>query len=353
MEGSQQLYIDAVSMITPIGANASMTFAAVRAGASAYRESSILGTSFEPLKIARVPIPDGSLEIPELPVERALYQQHRPQRVLGLAISALNDILPFCPTQPLPLFMAGPEAYPLGAVDGHFIQLLSQAVPSRIDVRSSRLIATGRPGGLQAVHLAFEYLSQTGAPHVLIGGADSLIDLAAMGWWDSEDRISSVNTADGFVPGEGAAFILLSANSSQRSLGAVGLPGIAREPGHRYSEKPYLGQGMADAFRLALHKYQGDPIETIYSSINGESFGAKEHGVAFTRSHQHLSSSFEVQHPADCFGDLGAAIGPALIGLAVGGIRSGKVRGPAMVCCAADHETRAACIVTTLNAFLK
>jgi len=349
MEGSQLIYIDAVSMITPIGANASMTHAAARAGISAYRESSILGTSFEPLKIAPVPIPDSSLNIPDIPPARPLYQQSRSRRILGLSIAALHDVLAYCPNEPLPLFFAAPEPAPLAAIDGHFIQLLSQSAPSRINVKSSRLFATGRPGGLQALQLAFHYFSQTGASHVLIGGADSLIDLAAMGFWDSEDRVLSSGAADGFVPGEGAAFLLVSPSASQRSLGAVHLPGVASEPGHRYSDEPYRGDGMAEAFRQALQHYSGAPITTVYSSINGESLGAKEHGVAFTRNHKHLNPSLTVQHPADCFGDLGAAVGPTLIGLAIGGIRSGNIKGPAMVCCAADHETRAACTVTALT----
>ncbi|HWV15379.1 MAG TPA: beta-ketoacyl synthase N-terminal-like domain-containing protein [Cellvibrio sp.] len=346
MEGLQQVYIYAVSMITPVGANASMTSAAIRAGISAYRESSVLGKHFEPLKIAPVPLSDDDLWIPEIPLVKALYQQRRSRRMLGLAVAALNEILPSCPDTPIPVFLAGPESIPVTAIDGYFLSLLANAAPTRIDLASSRLIATGRSGGLQAIDLAFRYLSQTGAPCVLIGGVDSLIDLKTLGIWASEDRIASSNVADGFTPGEGAAFILLSKNANSESLGTVRPPGIAVEPGHRYSAEPYRGEGMANAFKSVLRDYKGPLVEAIYSGLNGESFAAKEHGVAFTRNHQYLSPSFRFQHPADCFGDLGAAAAPVLIGLAISDIRSGRTRGPAIVCCSAEQEIRAACMVT-------
>lgn len=191
--------------------NATMTIAAVRAGINVYQESSILGKYFEPLNVAAVPIPDDRLALPDIPSGHVLYQQRRTQRMLRLAIVALNEILSNCVREPLPLFLAAPEAYPYPSIDGHFLQLLSNAIPSRLDVQSSRLIATGRAGGLQALQLAFQYLNQTGATHVLIGGVDSLIDLAAMGTWDSEDRISSVNTTDGLLQEKVLHFFLTTA----------------------------------------------------------------------------------------------------------------------------------------------
>ena len=349
MEGLQQIYINAISMITPVGANLSMTSAAIRAGRNVYRESSVLGNNLALLKIAPVPISNDDLWIPNIPPERWLYRQQRSQRMLGLAIAALNEILPSCPDTALPLFLAGPESVHSTAIDGYFLSLISMAFPNRIDHQSSRLIATGRPVGLEAVDLAYRYLSQTGATSVLVGGVDSLIDLRTLGALASEARISSLGITDGFTPGEGAAFILLSARKNAESFAVVREPGIASESGHRYSKEPYRGEGMANAFRQALNNYNGPPVDTIFSAMNGESFGTKEHGVAVIRNQQHLSPTFKLEHPADCFGDLGAAIGPILIGLAANDLRSKRTQRTALVCCSAEQETRAACALTTTH----
>lgn len=269
--------------------------------------------------------------------------------MLGLAAAALTEILPSCSESPLSLFLAGPEPIPCSVIEGHFLTLLSKAAPGRIDPVSSRLIATGRPGGLQAIELAFRYFSQINATQVLIGGVDSLIDLHLLGLLTREDRILASGIADGFVPGEGAAFILLSTVETGQTIGVVRKPAITAERGHRYSEEPYRGEGLAEAFNQALQNYSGSPIEKVYSGMNGESFGAKEYGVSMMRNQRKLSASFKHEHPADCFGDLGAAMGPILVGLAAMGSKLKNTRYTSAVCCSAEQETRAVCTVTTNN----
>lgn len=348
MDDLQYIYIDAVSMITPVGGNALMTTAAVKAGASAYMLSSIIGRKFSPLKIAPVPVSNEDLWAPDLSNEKPLYQQSRSKRMLALAAYALTEILPSCPDAPLPIFLAGPESVPFTAIDGHFLTLLSQAAPDRIDSASSRLIATGRPAGLQTIELAFRYLSQTNATHVLVGGVDSLIDLLTLGTLTNEDRTLSEDAADGFTPAEGAAFLLLSKVKTDRSISTLREPGVSTEPGHRYSQEPYRGEGLSNAVARALQNYSGPLIQTIYSSMNGESFGAKEHGVSVIRNQKHFKPDFNVEHPADCLGDLGAAAAPVLIALAAANCNSKRIPSSAIICCSADQEIRAACIVTNL-----
>jgi 3-oxoacyl-[acyl-carrier-protein] synthase-1 len=349
MEGLKEIYINAVSMVTPVGPNSAMTMAAVRAARSAYTQSPILGRDFNPLKIAPIPVADDLLWAPEISNDNWLYKQRRPRRMLGLSAAALAQILPSCPATPLPLFLAGPESIPVSAIDGSFPKLLADVAPDRIDTSSSRLIATGRPGGIQAVELAFRYLSQSAASDVLIGGVDSLIDLPILGAWSNEERITSINVGDGFTPGEAASFLLLSTSPNQRTLAKLHPPGVAEESGHRYSSTPYLGNGLAKAFTEALQGFRGPLIDTIWSSMNGESYGVKEHGVSLIRNQRSLCPSFKVEHPADCFGDLGAAIGPTLLGLAAANLYSKKTQRAAIVCCSAELETRAACVVSAIN----
>jgi 3-oxoacyl-[acyl-carrier-protein] synthase-1 len=52
-----------------------------------------------------------------------------------------------------------------------------------------------------------------------------------------------------------------------------------------------------------------------------------------------------MHHPADCFGDAGAAVGPAMIGLAVHGIRARYRNSPSLVYASSDNGERAAILV--------
>jgi 3-oxoacyl-[acyl-carrier-protein] synthase-1 len=79
--------------------------------------------------------------------------------------------------------------------------------------------------------------------------------------------------------------------------------------------------------------------------MNGEHYWAKEFGVAMTRS-SHRFSNVKHEHPADCYGDIGAATGGALIALAA--LHSLKQSTPTscLVCTSSDTAYRAAiCVI--------
>lgn len=50
--------------------------------------------------------------------------------------------------------------------------------------------------------------------------------------------------------------------------------------------------------------------------MNGEHFWSKEFGVAMVRHFKTRQKDISVVHPADCYGDLGCATSPVLLGLA-------------------------------------
>src|SRR5690606_24227704 len=93
-------------------------------------------------------------------------------------------------------------------------------------------------------------------------------------------------------------------------------PGIADEPGHLGSDEPYRGEGLDQAFKKALAGATVPPIHSIYSSMNGEDYWAREYGVAYIHNRQAFADPVTLQHPADCYGDIGSATAPVLIALA-------------------------------------
>ena len=91
------------------------------------------------------------------------------------------------------------------------------------------------------------------------------------------------------------------------------------------------------------------PIATTFAGFNGESFDAKLWGVARLRHNDFFSPGMVIEHPADKFGDAGAAMGAMLVALAAKSLTSGTRSGPALVWAASDREPRA-CAVMSVSA---
>ena len=119
-----------------------------------------------------------------------------------------------------------------------------------------------------------------------------------------------------------------------------------RDAGHRYGKDPALGEGLANAVDILRAKLgDSSPVATIFAGLNGESFDAKLWGVAALRHKEWFSPQAQVLHPADCWGDAGAAAGPLLTVLAATALSRGQCPSPALVWAASDHEPRACALL--------
>jgi 3-oxoacyl-[acyl-carrier-protein] synthase-1 len=171
--------------------------------------------------------------------------------------------------------------------------------------------------------------------------------LYVLGSLDLEGRIRNEINNDGFSPSEGAGFMLLcSAETAQRAgirplvqvLGAAS----GLEAGHLYAEDSYLGEGLAAAFAsLFAAAPPPAPIATVYASFNGEHYWAREWGVARMRWARYFEADHAMEHPAEVFGDLGAAHGAVMTAMAAQSVRQGVCRSPCLVYASSDHADRA------------
>ncbi len=352
MQNRPKIYLVGSGVISAVGGTAITTAAAVRADISQYQESPDHNKRLRPMKMALVP--DAAL--PPLNEQLVLTEEltARQSRMLRMADPALKEALKSYPLhEPIPLLLAGPETLPHCPVplQEHFLDDIMLQTGANIHRKNSRLLPTGRAGGLQAIKWVFEYFETTGKDYVLIGGVDSCLDRYLLGFLDSEDRILAEGVRDGFAPGEAAGFLLLASERVRSSLPLphIGIyrPGIGSEPGHRYSHAPYRGDGLADAFRNAIDHAPGVRIKSVYASFNGESYGAKEFGVASTRNSHALEPKIEIEHPGDCFGDIGAAFGPVLISLIHYGFHRGFLNKPCLAYAASDGDLRGAVCIST------
>lgn len=213
-------------------------------------------------------------------------------------------------------------------------------------------VPRGRAAPLMALREAKARLQRGDAPFVLVGGVDSLVDLYVLGTLDLQGRVRNEGNSDGCTPGEGAAFLLLcNAETVQaRHLKPVAwLQGAAcgQEAGHLYAEEPYLGEGLAATFaKLLAETPPAAPIGCVYASFNGERYWAREYGVARLRSAAAFDPEHRVEHPAESFGDLGAAHGAVLAAIATDGVAAGYRPSPCLVFASSDHADRAAALIT-------
>jgi|CXWL01.1.fsa_nt_gi 3-oxoacyl-[acyl-carrier-protein] synthase-1 len=122
------------------------------------------------------------------------------------------------------------------------------------------------------------------------------------------------------------------------------------EKGHRYSEEVYRGEGLASTVQelFASVPSASEPARTVYAGFNGESFWSKEWGVTYLRSKNKFDEPLRMEHPVDCFGDPGAALGPLMIGLATVGMQKGYLKGPSLIWCSSDREPRGAAVIQGL-----
>ena len=53
----------------------------------------------------------------------------------------------------------------------------------------------------------------------------------------------------------------------------------------------------------------------------------------------------KIEHPADCFGDLGAAAGIVMVALSVMSISEKMDAAPFIICCSSDRKNRSAVVI--------
>lgn len=348
--GTLGAVIASAGVITPIGLSLAETAASARARVARLREIEWRDRRFEPFIVGTVPdegLPELSLSLADQPL------QYRETRMLRMAHAALEEALaPIVAFgERVPLLLGLPEHHTAVPIDPRtFLRRLDEQMPDVVDLASSVAVARGRAAGVMALREACSRLARADSQFVLVGGVDCLVDLYVMSTLDFEGRVRNEINSDGFTPSEGAAFLLLTTAdvaSQQNLVPLASVLGVSQghEAGHLYSEEKYLGEGLSSVFESLLTEAPPPPIRTVYSSFNGERYWAREFGVARLRHSQVFSPDHAMEHPAECFGDLGAAHGSALAALAAHAVKYGYRETSCLVYASSDRGDRAASLL--------
>ncbi len=259
------------------------------------------------------------------------------------------------PIDALPLVLALPKTTRPGYDPDLTTRLLDQLIERsgiELDRQRSLLVHRCRAGGVAAFATACE-LIERGADAVLVGGIDSHYDPEVLEWLDRELRLHGSSTENGFIPGEGAAFLMLTSRRGAASVprfARIAGIGLAREP-HPYGDaEPNRAEGMSAAIRAATTSAFGDverPIEWALTDVTNERHRVQEWSMAASRRYRSFIPDLPHEQPLLELGDLGAASAAMLATIACVRWQTQCGRGDvAIVAAHSDDEERGALVLT-------
>jgi len=340
--------IGASHVLCSIGSGTGQVWAAAQAGIGRIGNSHVMDRNFEPIQMGLVPedaLGELDPDIDKLPLPS------RARRMLRLAAQSFQAVASNL-GRPVSVFIGLPELSDTEAPWlKHFPAYLQKLAGVAVDRERSLIVPKGRASALLALERALEALRADRSAVVVVGGIDTYLDLRLLATLDAEQRILGPRVMDGFIPGEGAAFYALSGEGAahgQRGRSVV-VHGAASsmDQGHRYGSEPARGEGLAAALdSMRRHSPAPGPVTTTFGGFNGESFDAKLWGVARLRHNDYFSKQMLIDHPADKFGDTGAATGAILVAMAAHALIAGARSGPALVWAASDRESRGCALMS-------
>ncbi len=213
-----------------------------------------------------------------------------------------------------------------------------------------KIIRTGNSSVMHCIKLASEVLKQNPNAICIIGGIDSLLSMETLDWFEDKARLKSESFGrnHAFIPGEAVGFIILESKEKakpEKVLSEIIGIGLAEEPAPFVSDENCKGEGLTKAVREALTGNLAENISSIFCDLNGEFFPTKEWSYARMRCFEKTDKKRELWHPAEFMGDIGAAFGAVLTGIAVEMLFRGWIKDDAMIFCSDDHGERGALIL--------
>lgn len=195
----------------------------------------------------------------------------------------------------------------------------------------SCVVARGHVAVAVALKQARVLIQELHVTHVLIAATDSLLVGPTLAHYEGHERLLTSNHSNGFIPGEaGAALVVESSRRSTQKNRLVchGL-GFGKEKAHVYSEEPLRADGLVAAIKESL----GDAgcgesvLDFKITDISGEQYYFKEASLAFSRIDRTKREEFDIWHPADCIGDVGAVLGLVMIAVIKAACEKGYTKG--------------------------
>ena len=332
----QPVFILNSGMVTSVGLTAAATCAAIRSKLTNPSETRFVDSNGEWIMGHSVPL------------DRHWRGTMRLVKMAAMAIEECLESIPRDRWSEIPmLFCVAERERPgrsLGDDQSLFLQV--QAELGAQFASQSQIIAHGRISAFLALMHARRCLTEERSQYVLIAAADSLLTSTTLRGFEQSERLLTSINSNGFMPGEGAAAILIGSPQKGSYLSCVSL-GFATEPATIDSEGPLRGEGLARAIKAALTDSEREiqDLDFRITDISGEQYYFKEASLALSRIMRAPKEEFNIWHPAECIGESGAVVGVVNIGVADAACRKGYAPGRNVLCHAAgDSDERAAAV---------
>lgn len=328
----------ATGMITGVGLDAPSSCAAIRCAIDNFQETRFVDRQGEWIVGSEVPLD------PPL--------RGRP-KLVRMASSAIAECLPALgetPPEDIPLLLCVAEQARPGRFDGLDGSLIGD-ISSRLNVAFSKrslVIENGAVGGVQAIEAAMRLINDQTAPYVLVAGVDTFLVAATLMALDQSHRLLTPSNSNGLIPGEGAAAVLMGTSPTNGTFFFVceGV-GFGVETATINSDQPLRAQGLSEAMKAALQAASRtfDDLDYRITNASGEQYGFKEAALAIARCMTKTKEEFDIWHPADCMGEIGAAHVPSLIAVAKTAAEKAYAKGSGVMLHAANDDGQRGVIV--------
>lgn len=211
-------------------------------------------------------------------------------------------------------------------------------------------IAAGNISCLHGLQAAEEFLHIHPEGAVCLLAIDSWLNLPSIQHALNQDRLLTSTKADGLIPGEAIAAILLTTNIPNTHYLQIAGTGLAEEEATLESEKPSYGKGLAIAIKQALEqaKLPAHQLHMRLNDLNGEDYFFNESAYTWNRVlRKPMTKVYQYEQPAGKVGDIGAAFGPLLLGYNLHLARSHRHPGSSTLIHLSSPEAPRGAIVTT------
>jgi 3-oxoacyl-[acyl-carrier-protein] synthase I len=340
---SARVHIRAAGMVTAVGLNCASSCAAMRARLDGFAETRFLG-------------PDGSWLIgAPVPLPRNWIGQMRMARLLAGAIAEVFRKVPEAESSAVLILCIAEETRPGRPVRDPTLLLKTLAdILGLAQTVKTRVIAHGRPSGFVALQQAQRMIAEGAAQYVLIAGVDSYLTTVSIAHYLADDRLLAPGNANGFIPGEAAAAVLCTAGDGPLRLTGLGLAreeafiynGLGEDGGHL----PLRGNGMTAAYKAAIDEARVDLAHVEYriSDLIGEQYWFKQTTLASLRLERGRTPFQDLWSPGENLGNIGAAVVPVILGMALTAAEKGYDMGSPVLIEASGDE--GACGAAVLHA---
>jgi 3-oxoacyl-[acyl-carrier-protein] synthase-1 len=316
---AHHIAIQQTGLVTSVGLNAAQSCAAFRAKISHPSETRFIDSAGEWIMAHEVMLSQPWRGLPRL------------AKMAAMAISeALRDV-DRKQWGALPLLLCVAETERPGRMAGLDDQLFLQ-IQSELDTTfatDSAIVMQGRVSVAVALAQARALIAQQKIPRVLIAAVDSYVNWPTLSVYERQDRLLTAGNSNGFMPGEAAGALLVGApDGTAGELVCTGI-GFGREAAHLESGEPLRADGLSSAIKKSLIEAacQMHDMDFRITDNSGEQYYFKEAALALSRTMHRPKEEFDIWHPAECTGEIGAAAGVSVIALAQAACRKAYAKG--------------------------